>query len=230
VHGPLRGEPGEVYAQIARVCPRVRLISLSHDQRSPLPNLPWLATCHNAIDLDDYPYDEGNDGYLLFLGRMSPDKGAHHAVRIARETGLPLKLAGKMHDREEVEHFDATVRPYLGGGIEYVGEVSHDEKVELLQRALLTVFPIQWPEPFGLVMVESMACGTPVLATALGAVPEVVEHGRSGIIADSVDELIPLVAEAAGLDRAQVRAVAEERFSSDRMVAEYEAAYARLIG
>jgi glycosyltransferase involved in cell wall biosynthesis len=229
VHGPLRGEPGEVYAQIARVCPRVRLISLSQDQRSPLPDLPWLATCHNAIDLDDYPFDPGDDGYLLFLGRMSPDKGAHHAVRIAREAGLPLKLAGKMHDREEVDHFDANVRPYLGGDIEYVGEVSHDEKVELLQRALATVFPIQWPEPFGLVMVESMACGTPVLATALGAVPEVVEHGRSGVVASTVDELIASVGEAAGLDRTQVRAVAEERFSSDRMVADYESAYAALV-
>jgi glycosyltransferase involved in cell wall biosynthesis len=229
VHGPLRGEPGDVYAQIARVCPRVRLISLSEDQRSPLPGLPWLATCHNAIDLDDYPFDPGDDGYLLFLGRMSPDKGAHHAVRIARETGVPLKLAGKMHEREEVEHFDATVRPFLGGDIEYVGEVSHDEKVRLLQRAMLTVFPIQWPEPFGLVMIESMACGTPVLATALGSVPEVVADGRSGITAPSVDELILRVADAARLDRRGVRAVAEERFSSARMVADYEAAYTALL-
>ena len=229
VHGPLRGEPGLVYSQIARVCPRVRLISLSHDQRSPLPDLPWLATCHNAIDLDDYPFDPENDGYLLFLGRMSPDKGAHNAVRIAREVGLPLKLAGKMHDVEEQAHFDATVRPYLGDQIEYVGEVSHEEKVHLLQRALLTVFPIQWPEPFGLVMVESMACGTPVLATALGAVPEVVEQRRGGIIAETVDELIGHVDEAAALDRREVRAVAEEKFSAERMVTEYEQAYGRLI-
>ena len=229
VHGPLRGEPGLVYSQIAKVCPSVRLISLSYDQRSPLPELPWLATCHNAIDLDDYPFDPGNDGYLLFLGRMSPDKGAHNAVRIAREAGLPLKLAGKMHDKLEVEHFDATVRPFLGDDIEYVGEVSHEEKVHLLQRALLTVFPIQWPEPFGLVMVESMACGTPVLATGLGAVPEVVEQRRGGIVADTVDELIPHVEEAAALDRREVRAVVEEKFSAERMVTEYEQAYERLI-
>jgi glycosyltransferase involved in cell wall biosynthesis len=229
VHGPLRGEPGTIYAQIARVCPRVGLISLSYDQRSPLPNLPWLATCHNAIDLEDYPYDPGDDGYLLFLGRMAPDKGAHNAVRIALETGLPLKLAGKMHDPEERAHFDATVSPHLNDRIEYLGEVSHDEKVQLLQRALLTVFPIQWAEPFGLVMVESMACGTPVLATAMGAVPEVVEQGRGGIVADTVDELAGRVAEAAALDRAGVRAVAEERFSAERMVTEYELAYERLI-
>ena len=121
------------------------------------------------------------------------------------------------------------MRPYLGDQIEYVGEVSHEEKVHLLQRALLTVFPIQWPEPFGLVMVESMACGTPVLATALGAVPEVVEQRRGGIVADTVEELIPFVNEAAALDRREVRAVVEEKFSAERMVTEYEEAYRSLI-
>jgi glycosyltransferase involved in cell wall biosynthesis len=134
-----------------------------------------------------------------------------------------------MHDKLEQEHFDATVRPFLGDDIEYVGEVSHEEKVQLLQRALLTVFPIQWPEPFGLVMVESMACGTPVLATGLGAVPEVVEQRRGGIVADTVDELIPQVQAAIELDRREVRAVAEEKFSAERMVEEYEEAYERLI-
>ena len=129
VHGPLTGEPGLVYSQIAKVSPRVRLISLSENQRSPLPELNWLATCHNAIDLDAYPIHPENDGYLLFLGRMSPDKGAGNAVRVALETGMPLKLAGKIHDPIEHEYFDAAVRPHLGHGIEYVGEVSHNEKV-----------------------------------------------------------------------------------------------------
>jgi glycosyltransferase involved in cell wall biosynthesis len=229
VHGPMTGEPGNVYAQIGEVSPSVGLISVSDNQRAPLPNLNWLATCHNAIDLASYPYDEGNDGYLLFLGRMSPDKGAHHAVRLALETGMPLKLAGKMHDVEERAHFDAHVRPHLSSAIEYVGEVSHDEKVELLQRAALTVFPIQWPEPFGLVMAESMACGTPVLATRLGAVPEVIEDGRSGIIVDSPGELAARLGEAIDLQPRQVRESAEERFSADRMVADYEEAYRLLL-
>ncbi|MGZ4430221.1 MAG: glycosyltransferase family 4 protein [Gaiellales bacterium] len=229
VHGPMTGEPGSVYAQIGEVSPSVGLISVSDNQRAPLPGLNWLATCHNAIDLDSYPYDQGNDGYLLFLGRMSPDKGAHHAVRLALETGMPLKLAGKMHDIEERTHFDAHVRPHLSAAIEYVGEVSHDEKVQLLQRAALTVFPIQWPEPFGLVMVESMACGTPVLATRLGAVPEVIEDGRSGIIVDSPAELAARLGDAIALDPRQVRASAEERFSASRMVADYEEAYRLLL-
>ncbi|MDX6594013.1 MAG: hypothetical protein QOJ13_3209 [Gaiellales bacterium] len=229
VHGPLSGEPGDVYALLGQLGPKVGLISVSDSQRAPLPELNWLATCHNAIALDAYPYHGEHEGYLLFLGRMSPDKGAHHAVQLARETGLPLLLAGKMHDVEERHHFEAHVEPYLGDGIEYVGEVSHDEKVRLLQRAMATVFPIQWPEPFGLVMVESMACGTPVLATRYGAVPEVIEHGRSGIIVDSPDQMPEALDAVIRLDPAECRRSADERFSASRMVADYVAAYERLL-
>ena len=204
-------------------------MSLSENQRLPLPKLNWLATCHNAIDIDSYPFDPGNDGYLLFLGRMWPDKGAHHAVRVARETGLPLRMAGKMHEQGEREYFDAEIRPHLGGAIEYLGEVSHDEKVALLQRALLTLFPIQWEEPFGLVMVESMACGTPVIATRRGAVPEVIDDGRSGIVVDTIEQMVARVPQAAGLPREQVRAASLERFSLERMVSDYERAYQLLL-
>jgi glycosyltransferase involved in cell wall biosynthesis len=229
VHGPLTGESGDVYSLIGSVSPSVGLISVSDSQRSPLPDLNWLATCHNAIAMDSYPFHPGNDGYLLFLGRMSPDKGAHHAAALARETGLPLILAGKMHDLLERQHFAANVEPLLGGNIEYVGEVSHDEKVRLLQNALATVFPIQWPEPFGLVMVESMACGTPVVATRQGAVPEVIEQGRSGIIVDSPAELAEAVNQAVTLDPHECRASAIERFSPARMVDDYVAAYQRML-
>jgi glycosyltransferase involved in cell wall biosynthesis len=230
VHGPLDGEPGRVYHQIGQVTPAAHLISLSQNQRAPLPDLNWLATVHNAIDLDSYPFDSGNDGYLLFLGRMSPDKGAANAVAIAERAGLPLRLAGKMHDPEERRYFEREVQPHLGGAIEYLGEVSHGEKVALLQRALVTLFPIQWEEPFGLVMVESMACGTPVAATRMGAVPEVVTDGVSGVIADTVEGLAGRIEEAAGLDRAAVRRDADDHFSDHRMVADYEAAYERIAG
>jgi glycosyltransferase involved in cell wall biosynthesis len=134
-----------------------------------------------------------------------------------------------MHDVQEREHFESNVRPYLSDTIEYVGEVSHDEKVRLLQRAMVTVFPIQWPEPFGLVMVESMACGTPVVATRFGAVPEVIEQGRSGVIVDEFDQLAAAVEQAAGLDSEQCRQSATERFSEQRMVGDYVTAYQRLI-
>ena len=213
VHGPLTGEPGDVYSLIDRVSPSVALISVSDHQRTPLPDINWLATCHNAIAMDAYPFKDADDGYLLFLGRMSPDKGAHNAVRVAAEMGLPMILAGKMHDVAEREHFEANVEPFLSDDIRYVGEVSHDEKVRLLQRARATVFPIQWPEPFGLVMVESMACGTPVVATRFGAVPEVIEQGRSGVIVDEFSELAAGVEQALSLDPAECRASAVERFS-----------------
>jgi glycosyltransferase involved in cell wall biosynthesis len=160
---------------------------------------------------------------------MSPDKGAHHAVNVARETGLPLILAGKMHDVTEREHFEQHVEPYLNDDIRYVGEVSHDEKVHLLQNALVTLFPIQWPEPFGLVMVESMACGTPVVAMRNGAVPEVIEDGRSGVIVDEFTELGAAVERAAALSPQSCRESAEERFSPARMVEDYVAAYHHLL-
>ena len=184
VHGPLNGEPGEIYDLISRVAPQVGLISISMNQREPKPDLNWIANCPNALDFSVYPVKPHRGEYLLFLGRMSPDKGAHRAVAVAMEAGLPLKLAGKMQEPKEREYFHELVEPHLVDGIEYLGEVTHGEKVELLQNARATLFPIEWEEPFGLVMIESMACGTPVIATRWGAVPEVIEDGRSGIIVD----------------------------------------------
>src|SRR5690606_1699393 len=149
------------------------------------PDLNWIANCPNALDFDLYPFAPYRGDYLLFIGRMSPDKGAHRAVRMAMETGLPLKLAGKIHEPLEQHYFDEYVRPHLSSEIEYLGEVAHGEKVDLFQHARATLFPIEWEEPFGLVMIESMACGTPVIATRYGAVPEVIEPGRGGVIVDN---------------------------------------------
>jgi glycosyltransferase involved in cell wall biosynthesis len=229
VHGPLERRSGELYEQVQRVAPQVGLISLSMNQRAPLPDLNWVANCPNALDLSRYPVHPHRGDYLLFLGRMSPDKGAHRAVEVAEEVGLPLKIAGKMQELREEEYFDATVRPHLGGAIEYVGEVSHEEKVDLLQNARATLFPIEWAEPFGLVMIESMACGTPVIATRWGAVPEVIEHGASGIVVDDYRQMAAALAEADALDPLGCRRYVEERFSAERMVRDYEAAYAAIV-
>jgi glycosyltransferase involved in cell wall biosynthesis len=145
------------------------------------------------------------------------------------ETGLPLKIAGKKQDPKELTYFHEFVEPHLVDGIEYLGEVSHGEKVELLQNARATLFPIEWEEPFGLVMIESMACGTPVIATRWGAVPEVIEHGRSGIIVDDY-RIIPVALEEADkLDPYDIRRYVQQEFSADRMVSDYLAAY-RTIG
>ena len=225
VHGPLTGEPGEVYGRLGRVAPQVGLISISLNQRAPEPHLNWVANCPNALDLQHYPCKPHPGEYLLYLGRMSPDKGAHRAIAVAMELGLPLKLAGKKREVKEQDYFRELVEPHLVNGIEYLGEVSHGEKVELLQNARATLFPIEWEEPFGLVMIESMACGTPVIATRHGAVPEVIEDGRSGIIVETYREMADALERADALDPLECRRYVEERFAPERMVHDYVEAY-----
>ncbi len=225
VHGPLSGEPGRMYEQIVTMLPHAALIAVSDAQRRPMPNLPWVATCPNALDLSLYPFVPERRDYLLFLGRMTADKGAHRAVAVAMESGLPLKLAGKCREPLERRYFDELVRPHLSDRIQYVGEVTHGEKVELLQHARATLFPIEWDEPFGLVMIESMACGTPVIATRFGAVPEVIDDGVTGVIVDSWRAMPDVLDRADALDPRAQRRVVEERFSPERMVADYVSAY-----
>jgi glycosyltransferase involved in cell wall biosynthesis len=229
VHGPLDGEPGEVYELIDKLAPNVGLISISMNQRKPKPHLNWIANCHNALDFSVYPVKPHRGDYLLFLGRLSPDKGAHRAIAVAMESGLPLKIAGKKREPKELAYFHEFVEPHLLDGIEYLGEVSHGEKVELLQNARVTLFPIEWEEPFGLVMIESMACGTPVIATRWGAVPEVIEHGRSGIIVENYREMPAALEAADQLDPFELRRYVEEEFSPEHMVADYVGAYETAI-
>jgi glycosyltransferase involved in cell wall biosynthesis len=229
VHGPLGGEPGHVYGSIGRVAPGVGLISLSLNQRRPRLDLNWTANIPNALDLGHYPCHPHTGEYLLFLGRMNHEKGAHRAIAVAMELGLPLKLAGKVREEREQAYFAEFVEPHLGGGIEYLGEVNHGRKVELLQNARATLFPIEWEEPFGLVMIESMACGTPVIATRHGAVPEVIEDGRSGVIVDNWRQIPDALARADAIDPLECRRYAEERFAPERMVGDYERAYHDVI-
>jgi glycosyltransferase involved in cell wall biosynthesis len=229
VHGTLTGEAGKIYSRIATVAPSVGLVSISLNQRKPCPDLRWAANIPNALDLGAYPVHPHRGDYLLFLGRLSPDKGCHRAIEVAEEAGLPLKIAGKMHDAAEKYYFETEVRPRLNERVEYLGEVSHGEKVDLLQNARATLFPIQWEEPFGLVMIESMACGTPVVATRRGAVPEIVDHGRSGIIVDDVDEMATALPAVDDLDPLECRRYVEESFSPERMARAYEAAYRAVL-
>jgi glycosyltransferase involved in cell wall biosynthesis len=231
IHGPLdTHEAQHAYSAIAEVSPSVGLISISENQRRPMPDLPWAATIPNAIDLSLYPCKPHRGDYLLFLGRFSPDKGAHRAIAVAMELGLPLKMAGKNREPKERQYYGEYVEPHVGhGGIEYLGEVTHGEKVELLQDARATLFPIEWEEPFGLVMIESMACGTPVIATRHGAVPEVIDDGRSGIIVGNYREMASALERADALDPMECRAYVEERFAPERMVGDYVAAYAAAL-
>jgi glycosyltransferase involved in cell wall biosynthesis len=232
VHGPLDGHPGRLYEQVVAIARGTKLISISLNQRKPKEALPWIANVPNALDLSVYPFRRKSGGeYMLFLGRMSPDKGAHRALAVALETGIPLKIAAKCREPLEIRYFDEFVRPHLGDTIEYVGEVGHAAKVELLMGARALIFPIDWEEPFGLVVIEAMACGTPVIATRRGAVPEIVDHGRTGVIVDRYRDMEdPAVLELAdSLDPAEMRREVEERFSPEHMVANYVAAYEATI-
>ncbi len=204
------------------------LVSISNHQRLPLPEGDWVATVYNGIPEDRYRFHAQGGDYLAFLGRMSPEKGPDQAIEIARRAGLPIKLAAKV-DPVDQEYFDERVRPLLNlPGVEFIGEISDDEKNEFLGNARALLFPIAWPEPFGLVMIEAMACGTPVIAYPLGSVPEIVEDGVNGFIVEGVDQAVGAVARLDEIDRYRCRERFEERFSARRMAADYLQVYRRL--
>ena len=204
-------------------------ISLAHQQRDL--GLNYVANVYNAIAVDRFTFAPTPEDppYLFFLGRLSPQKGPHLAIEIAKRTGWKLKIAGMVNFSNR-EFFEAEVEPHLDGQqIEFLGEIGHDQKVELYKGAAATLFPITWPEPFGLVMVESMACGTPVIALANGAAPEVITHGETGMLCHSVDECVAAVAEIPRLDRLACRKRVEDQFSTEHMVDGYEAVYRKLM-
>lgn len=221
-HNPFDETLTPIYRAISG---HVGVIAISHDQARRAHGVEVNAVIHHGIDLEHFPVGSGDGGYLLFLGRLSPDKGVHIAVQVARRTGLPLLVAAPCRSAAEKEYFEHAVAPLMGGEIEYVGEASGLDKVELLGGARALLNPIQWPEPFGLVMIEAMACGTPVIATPIGSVPEIVQHGTTGFIAASVEELAGRVAMLDDLDRDACRRDVEDRFSTARMVADHVALY-----
>ncbi|HEX8002899.1 MAG TPA: glycosyltransferase family 4 protein [Mycobacteriales bacterium] len=218
----------EIRALYTAVTPAVSLVAISHAQRASAPEIRVARVIHHGVDTDDVPVGDGAGGYLLFLGRMSSDKGVHRAIAIARAAGVPLRIAAKMRDEAEVAYFDGVVRPLLGPDVEFLGEVAPDERAELLGSAMALVNPIGWPEPFGMVMIESLATGTPVLTFALGAAPEIVDHGVTGFLGSDVVSLATAVGRLGEIDRRRCRAVVEQRFSADRMVAEHVELYASM--
>jgi glycosyltransferase involved in cell wall biosynthesis len=208
------------------------VVSISDAQRAPLApaGVSWVGTVHHGVPLAEYPYRAQPGRYLAFLGRISPEKRPDLAIEVAKRTGLRLRIAAKV-DAADRGYFEREIRPLLDHPlVEFVGEIGGDTKAEFLGGALGLLFPIDWPEPFGLVMIEAMACGTPVIARPCGAVPEVVVDGRTGFIADTIDELVHAVKRIYEIDRADCRRDVETRFSVARMVDDYEAIYRRLIG
>ena len=209
--------------------PQMPLVSISLAQRLPLPGSNFVGNVYHGLPPALLkPAPRSADGYLAFLGRMSPEKRPDRAVEIARRSGMKLKLAAKV-DQADAEYFRRVVEPLIDGKqIEFIGEINDSNKREFLNQASALLFPLDWPEPFGLVMIEAMACGTPVLGFRCGSVPEIVEDGHTGIIVDSIQEAVQAVPQLLRLDRSKIRFRFEQRFSSSRMARDYVAIYQKL--
>jgi glycosyltransferase involved in cell wall biosynthesis len=227
LHGVFSPDSEKIYRRFAWQ----PFISISESQREPRLGLNYIHTAYNGIDTSTYPFqaEPEQPNYLAFVGRMSPEKGPSEAIKIAHTTGIPLKMAGKI-DTIDQEYWNEKVAPLVDGDrVKYLGEVSHEEKVALLGGATATLFPISWREPFGLVMIESMATGTPVIAMDLGSVPEVVAHEKTGFICHSLENMITAVAKAVNLNRHACREYVNSRFSIKSMTDEYEKAYQMVL-
>ena len=213
---------------VYRTFRHVPLVSISDSQRTPMPHANWVRTVHHGLPEDLIALGRGDGGYLAFVGRISPEKRLDRAIRIAQAAGMPLRVAAKV-DRADKDYYQQEIAPLLGGpGITFVGEINEAQKRDFLGQARALLFPIDWPEPFGLVMIEAMAAGTPVLAFRAGSVPEVLEDGVSGCIVETLDEAIARLPEVLALDRRRVRASFERRFSAARMARDYVDVYEEL--
>jgi glycosyltransferase involved in cell wall biosynthesis len=210
--------------------PEQRLVSISAAQRAQLPDANWAATVHNGIDPSGFHFIPQPGNYLAFVGRISREKRVDRAIEIARDVGMRLLIAAKVAVADQ-DYFTHAIAPLIQGSdlVEFVGEVNESEKDRLMGGAYATLFPIDWPEPFGLTMVESMATGTPVIAYRAGSVPEVVVDGVTGFICDSIKEMVEAIPRVAGLDRSASRLHVERNFSAAPMASGYEAAYSVVV-
>jgi glycosyltransferase involved in cell wall biosynthesis len=207
--------------------PDMPLVSISDAQRRPVPDAHFAATVYHGLPDTFLPFNAKPGSYLAFLGRISPEKRVDRAIHIAQAAGLPIKIAAKI-DKVDEAYFDSEIRHLLSlPGVEYIGEIGEHEKSDFLGQARALLFPIDWPEPFGLVMIEAMACGTPVLAFRHGSVPEVIDDGVSGLVVESLEEAITRLPELLALDRRRVRHRFEERFHVSRMAESYLKVYQR---
>jgi glycosyltransferase involved in cell wall biosynthesis len=225
-HGPFDAAFRRLFSAVAGVAD---VVAISAAQARDADPGTVSRVIHHGIDVGSVPVGRGDGGYLAVLGRMTPAKGIAEAIDVARRVGVPLRIAAKCQEPLERAYFEEVVRPQLGGGVAYLGELGPADKYELVGGAMALLNPLQWEEPFGLVMIEALATGTPVLSTNRGAAPEIVEHGRTGFLVDRSTDLVALVSEVQRLDRAACRSAAEHRFSSARMVADYVDLYRDVI-
>jgi len=201
------------------------IVSISNNQRKPAPDLNYAGTVYNGIELNKFPFSEKSEEHFLFTGRIMKEKGAAEAVQAARKTGAKLLIVGP---RSNDNYWNKKIKPYLGGKIKYSGMVNRNQLYKYFQKAKATLFPIQWEEPFGMVMTESMACGTPVIAFNRGSVPEVVKNGKTGFIVKNVKEMAAAMKKINSLKRTDCRRYVEKYFSAERMVDNYEKLFLRI--
>lgn len=227
-HGPLTPAEMDFYREIGD---QAHLVAISEAQRKQAPEVRWLGVAHNAVDVEELDLPDHKEDYLVQLARISPDKGQHVAIEIAKRVGHELVLAGKVaEDSKSRRYFRREIEPHLGSGVTWIEDVAGAEKARLLAQARAMVFPIQWEEPFGIAVVEAMASGTPVLATPRGAMPELIEAGVTGWLGETVDDLVERFAEVEQIDPMACARSARDRFSPERMAASYERAYLSVLG
>jgi len=224
-HGEFTAENLALYTEMANWA---SVTAISRHQRWLAPTVPIVAVIHHGVDPESFTVGSGQGGYAMFLGRLSPEKGAHEAIEIARAAGIPLRIAAKMREPEEMRYFEEQIEPELGPGVEFIGEISPAQRNHELGEAIALLNPIRWAEPFGLVMIESLACGTPVITYPSGAAPEIVRNGVTGYLCTTIEEATQALSKAPLIDRNMCRAAVEGYFSSSRMVAEYVALYERI--
>lgn len=226
VHGEFTPTLTKLYEGIGA---QVAVVAISHHQRRSAPSVPVACVIHHGIDVDRFPMGRGDGGYVLFLGRMNPTKGVHRAIRVAHAAGKQLRIAAKMWEPIERRYFAERIEPLLGPDVSYIGQIGGRDKLNMLAGAEALINPIRWPEPFGLVMIEALATGTPVLAFAEGAAPEIVDHGRTGFLCRDEQDMVTKLRRIGEIDRVMCRRAAEQRFSTGRMVAEHLALYQHVL-
>jgi glycosyltransferase involved in cell wall biosynthesis len=231
LHGPFNPDVRQLFLTIAD---KIYFNSISNSQRSGCPELNYVGTIYNAVEVETYPFRSEKEDYALFFGRFSEDKGAHNAIYIAQQANIPLRMAGKVDPGVDTHYFEEHIEPHVDGeNVVYEGEVDSKQKLELLAGARFLLFPIQWEEPFGLVMAEALACGTPVVAAAMGAAPEIVKDGEVGVLigAGEWDEMVAAIkgGRLEDIDPYHCREYVYEHFSVAAMLDGYEAAFEEIV-
>jgi glycosyltransferase involved in cell wall biosynthesis len=203
-------------------------VTISHAQSLPIPDINFVGNVYHGLDMQHYPFSRDNDGYLLFVGRIHPEKGVEHAIEVAEYLNLPLVIAAKL-DKPYIPYFKEKVEPRLNDKIQYIGEVDEERRNRLMSNALCLLHPVTWREPFGLVIIEAMACGCPVIAFRRGSIPEIIQHGKNGFIVEDTPEMIEYVTQINKIERRYCRKYALQNFNVDRMTDDYERIYQNVI-